>query len=175
MSDAPDGTAIAAMISAGGAALGTVIGAWKGLTDSSAIKARVDALEAIGLATVKTAVEQLKAYAEAELKKLRTDLDTVAASRVALERRVEAHALEMRGGKRQPTGQHGTLDPAMAERALARDDAQEKRLADLERQVTSNTAKLDRLGEYINAINVALARIETHLDNMLESRRRRVP
>ena len=173
MSDTPDGTAIAAIVSAGGAALGTVIGAWKGLADTAALKTRVDAIEALGLAALKLAFEGSKTWADGELRKLRGDLDLVAASRIALEKRVDAYREEIRSGKRQPTGQHVALDPAAVERALARDEAQERRLLDLEKKADSNTSKIDKLVEYINTINVALARIETHLDNMLEAKRRR--
>lgn len=177
MSDAPSGIDIAAIITAGGTALAAVGTAWKGLTDASALKARVEALEALGLAALKTAVETLKSSTEAELKRLRTDLEAVAISRVNLEKRVDAHAIEMRGGKRQPTGQHGTLDPAAAARTLAleeaRDEAQEKRLADLEKRAESNTNKLDKLNDSLNAIHVALGVIETHLDYIADEKKRR--
>lgn len=173
MSDAPDGTAIAAIITAGGTALAAVGAAWKGVTDASALKGRVEALEALGLAGLKLAVETLKGWVEAELKKLRADLDTSALARVNLEKRVDAHAIEMRGGKRQPTGQHGVMDPAAAARSLALDEAQERRIADLEKRAEGNTNKLDKLNESLNAINVALAIIETQLDNILDEKKRR--
>jgi CII-binding regulator of phage lambda lysogenization HflD len=171
MSDAPDGTAIAAIITAGGTAIAAVATAWKGLTDRDALKVRVDALEALGIAALKVTLEQLRTWLESEAPKLRKDLDIVASAVVDMEKRLDRYRDELRGGKRQPTGQQPSLPDLSA--SVIRDNDQERRLADVERRCEKNSDRIERIAEYVAAINVQLARVETHLLNILESRRQR--
>ena len=173
MSDAPDGTAIAAIIAAAGTAIATVAGGIKGLGDRDALKARVDALEALGLATLKTTLDGIRAWLESEAPKLRKDLDIVASAVVDMERRLDRYRDEVRGGKRLTTGQQPSLPDLSA--SVIRDNEQERRLSDLEKRAEKNGDRIDRIAEYVAAINVQLARVETHLLNILESRRQRGP
>ena len=181
MSEIPtDGTAIAAIITAGGTALAAIGTAWKGFTDRDALKLRVDALEALGLDALKTTLAQLRTWLESEAPKLRKDLDIVATAVVDvetavvdMEKRLDRYRDELRGGKRSAnaTGQFASLPDLSA--SVVRDNEQERRLSEVERRCEKNSDRLDKMAEYIAAINVQLARVETHLLNILESRRSR--
>lgn len=173
MSEPPDGTAIAAIVTAAGTALAAIGGAWKGLGDRDALKARVDAIEALGLAALKLTLEQVRAWLESEAPKLRKDLDIVASAVVDMEKRLDRYRDEVRGGKRQPTGQQQASLPDLSA-SVIRDNEQERRLSELEKRAEKNSDKLDEQGKYINAINVAIARIESAVDHLIE-RKRRVP
>jgi uncharacterized coiled-coil protein SlyX len=173
MSDAPDGTAIAAIIAAAGTAVATIAGGLKGLGDRDALKARVDALEALGLEALKTTLTQLRTWLENEAPKLRKDLDSVATAAVDMEKRLDRYAAEMRSGKRSAnaTGQQPSLPDLSA--SVIRDNEQERRIVELEKRAEKNSDRIEKIAEYVAAINVQLARVETHLINILDARRLR--
>lgn len=152
---------IAAIIAAGGTAIGTVAAALKGSSDGKGVKDRLDAIDLpTGLiATLKRRVEELAGLVDPAL---RADLD-------ALAEKVRAYRAEQRRGA-APAAVTGAFPAAAAPPDTHRLDDLERRVVAAEARASKNEERLDKLDAWWDDARVMIARIETHLEHLIGRR-----